>query len=666
MVYGSLLYCTAGAQTIARIGENDSLIIHRKLNEVIINGDHIDQKEITGNCIYSENVEELLERNSSISLIRRGNYASEISVRGMATERIGLTIDGMKIFSACTDKMDPASSYVSSNNLEEAHIEKDGLSKSYGSNIGGQVNFRLKEPRLNDSKKIKGNISTGGQSNSPGIQGLFNTNYSEKNWGIRLNGLALKNGNYYAGGGEEMQNSHYEKKNIGLGFKGKLSDQDFILLDFIVDDARDIGYPALPMDVAYANGRIYSLSYSRFLQGKISGKLKTKIYGNNIKHLMDDSQRNVAMRMDMPGESDTYGTYIQYNSHDIGRHKLFANLDAYVNRSFAEMTMYPENEIEMYMLTWPDVHRQIFGLFLSDKYTFKNKHYLLWASRLDVGQSQVRNEMGVRQFEIFGYDVSHPYDHKIFSTSFNYGFVLDKHREIGVEMAYAERLPSVSEQFGYYIFNSQDAYNYIGDPSIKKEQSFKGELTFKKQSKQFYSSAAIFGMHLPNYILGIVDEEIDAITLGANGVKVYQNLPYAQMTGFEFDFSWITTNWLKINTAFSFTYGIDNEQNALPLIPPLKNTTAIQIDHRKSHFNLEMRAAAEQRNFNEMAGESKTPGYAILNLAYNRKFNMGKQHLLASGGLANIFDTYYYDHLDWNNIARPGRNFFLKLQYQIN
>ena len=47
-----------------------------------------------------------------------------------------------------------------------------------------------------------------------------------------------------------------------------------------------------------------------------------------------------------------------------------------------------------------------------------------------------------------------------------------------------------------------------------------------------------------------------------------------------------------------------------------------------------------------------------------KQFGQKLGYLLA--GVDNVFDTYYYDHLDWNSVPRPGRNFFLKLQYQFN
>ena len=48
------------------------------------------------------------------------------------------------------------------------------------------------------------------------------------------------------------------------------------------------------------------------------------------------------------------------------------------------------------------------------------------------------------------------------------------------------------------------------------------------------------------------------------------------------------------------------------------------------------------------------------------KYGINKATLVGNVGVNNLFDTYYYDHLDWNAIPRVGRNFFIKLQYHFN
>jgi hypothetical protein len=80
-------------------------------------------------------------------MIKRGAYAWEPLINSMPTERTLITIDGMRIFGACTDKMDPITSYVEVSNLSEATISSGQEGACYGSTIGGSID--LKRTRTN-------------------------------------------------------------------------------------------------------------------------------------------------------------------------------------------------------------------------------------------------------------------------------------------------------------------------------------------------------------------------------------------------------------------------------------------------------------------------------------------------------------------------------------
>ncbi|MFJ1425576.1 hypothetical protein ACILD6_04660 [Capnocytophaga canimorsus] len=84
--------------------EKDS-VIH--LSEVIIKA----LKENLPEQKISHSVEDYLQSSQNVNLIRRGAYAFEPVLNNMFSERSVVTIDGMRIFGACTDKMDPVTSY---------------------------------------------------------------------------------------------------------------------------------------------------------------------------------------------------------------------------------------------------------------------------------------------------------------------------------------------------------------------------------------------------------------------------------------------------------------------------------------------------------------------------------------------------------------------------
>ncbi|KAA6308462.1 hypothetical protein EZS27_039876, partial [termite gut metagenome] len=89
-------------------------------------------------------VEEYLQTSEKVNMIKRGSYAWEPVINNMSAERISVTIDGMKIFCACTDKMDPVTSYVETINLSKVSIASGlGGSPNASNNIGGSMDLQL-------------------------------------------------------------------------------------------------------------------------------------------------------------------------------------------------------------------------------------------------------------------------------------------------------------------------------------------------------------------------------------------------------------------------------------------------------------------------------------------------------------------------------------------
>src|SRR5690606_31138363 len=82
-------------------------------------------------------VDEFLASSDNISFIKRGAYAWEPLLNNMSTERSTITIDGMHIFGACTDKMDPVTSYVESNNLSTIDIKSGQEGSLHGATVAG-------------------------------------------------------------------------------------------------------------------------------------------------------------------------------------------------------------------------------------------------------------------------------------------------------------------------------------------------------------------------------------------------------------------------------------------------------------------------------------------------------------------------------------------------
>src|SRR5690554_4810747 len=318
-------------------------------------------------------LDEFLESSRSINMVKRGAYAWEPTMNDMGSERLAVTIDGMQIFGACTDKMDPITSYVDVSNLSEAQIGSGQQGSAFGNTIGGGINLKLDKSNFKPTGWT-GSLESSYESNNSMRAFGGELNYSDEKFYINTDVIYRKADNYSAGGDEEVKYSQFEKYNFSVNTGLKLADDKSIAATLIFDEARDVGYPALTMDVSLARAIIGSVSYH---QDTLFGKLnnwETKVYYNDIEHVMDDTTRpDVVIHMDMPGWSETGGFYTQAFLNKE-KHNLMFKVDGYYNKSYAEMTMYPvnPNEQPMFMLTWPDVRTKDVGLYAEYHINFGN------------------------------------------------------------------------------------------------------------------------------------------------------------------------------------------------------------------------------------------------------------------------------------------------------
>lgn len=641
------------AQSNLEFENNPDSLRTYQLKEVIVSNESIDGVVSNkGKSGTTDNVDDYLKKLSGVDVINRGAYAAEPVYRGMSGDRAPVTINNMKIFGACTDKMDPVSSYVSTNNLKSIAVVKDASSHEAMNSTAGVIAFKTKSPVFNGATVWQGQVGGGFKSVNNEYNGQFSTAYSKRNFALRANGTYRKAGNYLVGGGEEVEFSQYEKTNMAISGSYLANENTIINGEYIFDLAQNVGYPALPMDVSTAKGNIYSLSAIKYIG---SNQFEAKIYGNNIFHEMDDSQRIVVMHMDMPGWSNTYGSFINWQKESEDN-TWAASVDYYLNQSRAEMTMYPTGEIPMYMLTWPDVQKNSVSLSLSNVKKIAEKLSLSTSARIELGTNEIKDEFGVKQLQAIG--ILGVTDNSFLLPSISAKLVSEvgSKTKLNFVASYGQRQASVSEGFGYYIYNSQDNFDYVGDPRLNPETAIKLETGVSVESKLFAWNLQAFGYYMPNYIIGEYRPEYSQMTIGASGVKFYVNLPSATLVGFEGGLGWQLTQEVNLATQVQYTYGVDAENEFLPMIPPLKNTLRVSYDNEQWIGGIEVRSAMAQNNIREIYGETVTPGYSILNLDAGYNFKLDKTLLRLGVQAKNLLDQYYWDHMDFNTIPSPGRS----------
>jgi len=611
-------------------------------------------------------IDKLLYNINGVSLIKRGNYAQEPIIRGLNPSQINTTVDGMQIFGACTDHMDPISSYVEPNNLSSIRLNLGPNADQVGASIGGGFDFKLNKAKLGADKFVSGTVGTGYETNASAYRVLGSVQLSKKRWAVKANSIYRKSQNYTDGNQREIHFSQYEKLNFGVSSVFALNENNFIYLDYLQDDGRDIGYPALTMDVSFANAKIGSVSHLYKRTGKTLYRLESKIYYNFIDHAMDDTKRPdslISMHMDMPGTSWTGGFYSNASLRFGEKHFVKIKLNGYSNDLHAEMTMYPTVGAEMFMLTIPDSRRTVFGIDLSDKILLTDKLKLSAGFRFDYAASSITTEEG-RQTLSSIYTGELDRTHYLFNVFTQLNYKLTKKLSVSGGVAKAMRAPNAQELYGFFLFNRFDNYDYMGNPDIKQEESWNFNISTRYRLEKLVFTAKVFAYYFKNYIAGEKLSGYSAMTAGASGVKQYTNLDNAIITGAEVGFKWRINKKLFFSSMNAFSYGEDHKHRALFMIPPLKSINTIVYSIKGYNVSLKYTTAMAQNHIDyDFYGENSTREFNLFDLSAGKTFKVKRFKYDVNIALDNIFNVPYYEHLDVMKINRQGRNLLVSFKF---
>ena len=609
-------------------------------------------------------IDEHLGELKNVNLVRRGSYAWEPVVNNMQTERLSTTIDGMKIFYACTDKMDPVTSYVESGNLQSISLNSglDGNPQATG-NIGGSLDLKLRKAGF-DNDAFHASASVGHEWN--GHVQVYGADAALSSHRTYLNAGAFFRhaDNYKVGGGDELQFSQFQKVNVFTNAGLRLAEKDMLEATFIFDRATDVGYPALNMDVAKAEGLITSLSYKHLFR---KASWETKAYYNHITHEMDDTKRpDVAIHMDMPGKSWTAGVYSLLTT-SLKQHDLALNYDLYYNRLFADMTMYPGGAAPMYMVTWPDVGTLNTGVALTDNVRIARNQSLRLSAKVAWQQQRLNNEEGYHALKVFFPGMTDAYHQTTGRIAANYNFLIFKFLNCSIGAGWGSRAPTVTEAYGYYLNNTFDQYDYIGNPSLKNESAVELNGALKCSMHNAQCTIGIEGnvFLFSNYIIGQFETRLSPMTVGAEGVKVYGNISHATIANASLTAEWQLTEQLRWNGKVGYSSGRDADGDALPLISPVSWQTELQYHYKRLQVGAVVKGNARQSNYGEKYGETAAKAWTILNLAAQYQLSIVNYQLSIRVGVENLFDKQYATYADWNHIPQKGRNIYMNLTFEL-
>lgn len=612
----------------------------------------------------------LLEAVPSVSSIRKsGAYGFDPVLRGFKYDQINLVLDGVQTASAaCPNRMDPGASQVPINMITQAEILKGPYSLRYGNVFGGTINFKSSEPEFSEKATPVGRLGTSYESNG----GIFRTEgvagVSGQKADFRVFGAYSVGDDYTDGDGMEVA-ARFNRLNWGGKLGLKLSDSQTLGMMVSNNFAKDVDFPSLPMDLRKDNTWLINASHSATFYKHSLSTWKTSLYGTFVDHEMDNLDKELDPRMmDAYTDASTknYGgrTELRFN---FDRSHVFAGMD-YRSESAEghrtrEMLMGPMAGKVFSDNVWQDAEVQRAGLF-GEWHVHRAGYQLVLSGRLDLNNSKV-NDPDARFSSIYD-DLEASTVHP--SVSLGGTRFFNEKISLGLWLGRASRSAGITERYINQFPVGLDPYEMLGNPNLDPEVNNQADLVFVFEEKNTRIELNLFASALRDYISSEIRPDLKPAMSSAPGVRQFVNIGKAFMTGFEGSWKQQFSDNLSHDLSVAYTYGQNKDTDeALPEIPPLdvRYRLAGSFADNKIRPEILFRHAFKQDRVATSYGETETPAFSVVDAKIAWQISAP---LSVSGGVLNLLDTAYYEHLarsvrsaEARPIYSPGRSFYITL-----
>ena len=282
------------------------------------------------------------------------------------------------------------------------------------------------------------------------------------------------------------------------------------------------------------------------------------------------------------------------------------------------------------------------------------------------------------------------------SGSVGVSYAATQNTLLKLNIARGFRAPSIPELASYGAHEGTNRYEY-GDPQLRSETSWQGDLGFEVNSEHVLFNASVFYNNIRNFIfyrkLSGIRGGDSLVAVGTAFIPAFKfEQRTAHLAGYEFllDLHPHPLDWLHWQNILSYVKGTFSEAiegtDNVPFIPAtrwLSELRAELLSKGKSIRNLAIYFEADHtfnqdRPFTAYSTETATPGYTLLNAGITANINRRNKTLLSLYLLANnLGDEAYQNHLsrlkytDVNpltgreGVFNMGRNFVVKVNVPL-
>jgi iron complex outermembrane receptor protein len=539
----------------------------------------------------------------------------------------------------------------------------------YGVNFGGVIDMTTYQPVFYQQYKTKVKALLGAQTNHAGAKTKVAVSGGNRFFAYNLSG-SWKKYNDYQDGNENWVPAALQQQTLtgNLGFK--LAGKHIIYATSDFSLGRNIDFPTLSMDERNDNTAIYSLNYFSEQINHSIHFIRVKAYYSNVHHEMDNKNRPFSDTVVAVSSIHAVNAGAKAGvSFTIGKGNLETGGDyenIYKNGTrLKTMILQPMLPTKVEDL-WNNARINNIGIFAEYDLPGAKLDWTI-AARIDLNEASsgplMCNNMAGDAIYL---NDSTESSYMNFSFSAGLEWHLGKSSKLFFSLGRGTRSPDMTERFIILLPTGYDPYDYLGNPQLKPEVNHELDLGYKltKTNTGNFDLSGFFSF-VSNYISSeyVPPSEVKPQTKGVLGVKRFINIEQAYLMGGEFTYSTPQQFLWEVNLNMAYTMGwnpsaeqqvFENGQvvgivtinnDPLPEIPPFETFVSFnyKLFNRKFVPSVSIRWAAEQTRVSAAYNEKTSPAFILFNIDLSYQFN---QNLKIFGGIKNLFNTAYYEHLN--------------------
>jgi len=646
----------------------------------------------------------LLEKVPGANINRNGPLTGIPQYRGMAGQRINVTIDGANMKEVGPNSMDPALSHVPAALTESLTVYRGIAPVSSGiDTIGGSMKMESKKGSFAEGDKkyeFDGALSTGYSSVDSGYYVAGFSSIANDNHKIHI-GATKEEGNDYKYADGTVRPTEYDRQSLIVGYEYQNKGHEFGF-NFTDNNTNDTGTPALPMDIGYIDGGLYNFDYNWDMGNGY--QLESSFYYQNMSHFMSNYQlrtpRNMTMPngMVMPMYMDNTTT-VKGGGWDIAMTMPMGSGDLKVGFTGDKSNHEADMRGRMMMAPIPgtsNIDTQLFNGIERSRYSFFGE----WKSDLT---DKLSTELGLRYTytnSVAGNVMTDNVAMQPMAMMFN-GQNRDKdfhgvdlvamlryaaRSDLDLEIGFARKTRAPSYQELYLWAPSEatsgmaDGRTYTGNLDLKLETAYQFEFGLDWHTDSAYFAPRVFYHYVNDYIQGsehatMTGNQLRCPTTAACPVLQFNNTN-AHIYGMDLETGYVFSEHWRFDGGLNYVGGRQADGGGyLYRMAPFNGRAQVTAEYFGVTASVEGVGYSAQNKVAGYNNEEKTAGYGVMNLRANYEAFDG---FVIGAGIENVVDSVNDNHLggysrpmnvdsdvaQGSRVPMPGRNYYATMTYQ--